>query len=108
MASDFLEAAPFGDEERHRLGAFAYRFELDALVEPMDRIGVRSVDEGGDAGIEAEEARVGGAGGGDLDERLAEDVPVGAAEQGDGVLAVLQYIAFRLEAVIDDLGRVVG
>src|SRR6266852_5144626 len=108
MPLDLLEPAPFGDEQRHRLGAAAHRFELDALVEAVDRLGVRSIDEGGDAGIKAEETGIGRAGGRDLLQRLAEDATVRATEQRHRLLAVPKHVTLRLEAVIDDLRRVVG
>src|SRR5258708_3667754 len=108
MASDLLQPAPFGDEERYRLGAAAHGFELDALVEAVDRIGGRPVDESGNAGIEAGEARIGGARWGDLRQCFAEDLTVCAAEQGDRLLAVLEHVTLRLEAVVDDLRRIIG
>src|SRR5258708_35084964 len=108
MASDLLQPAPFGDEERDRLGAAPHGFEFDALVEAVDRSGVWPVAESGNAGLEAEETRSGGARGGGLRECFAEGLAVRAAEQGDRLLAVLEHVTLRLEAVIDDLRRIVG
>ena len=57
-----LQAAPFGDEQRRGLGDLADRFEVHPLVEAVDVVGLRAVDQRRDAGIEAEEAVVGRAG----------------------------------------------
>src|SRR5829696_7022422 len=55
-----LQATPFGDEQRRCLGDLADRFEVHALVEAVDVIGLWAVDQRRDAGIEAEKTVVGG------------------------------------------------
>src|SRR5262245_61713324 len=82
--SDRRDPAPVGDEERDRLGHPAYRVELDPLVEAVDVVGQRPIDHGRYAGIEAEEARIGGA---------REDPPFEGTAEGRGVAALEQRLS---------------
>jgi len=69
---DAFEAAPLRDEQRRRLGDAPHRLQFDALVEAVDVVRLRSIDQRRDAGVEAEEAVVGGAGRRLVDQRLAD------------------------------------
>ena len=50
-------AAPISDEKRYRLSDVSQRGEIDPLVEAMDELGARPVDERRHIAVEAEEAR---------------------------------------------------
>jgi hypothetical protein len=51
-------AAPISDEKRYRLSDFSQRGEIDALVEAVDELRARPIDERRHIAVEAEEARI--------------------------------------------------
>ena len=51
-------ATPISDEERYRLSDFSQRGEIDALVEAVDELRARPIDERRHIAVEAEEARI--------------------------------------------------
>ena len=102
------QAAPVGDEECDGFGHLAARLEVDALVEAVDVLRDRAIDQRRHLGVEAEEAGIGRAGQRPLRQVLAEHRLVAWRRAASASVPASWMIAFGLETVPDDLRRAVG
>src|SRR5690349_6830845 len=105
--SGLLQPAPFGNEQRGRLGGLPQGGEVDIFVETVQRLAARAKAQARNVVVEPVEAGVGERSEDEVLYRAAIDGRIGLAERGFRLGRTGQLIAFREETRPFDLGRVV-
>src|SRR5450432_3098402 len=106
--SRLLDAAPFRDEQRGRLGRFAQRLQIDIFVEAMHRSAAGAEAQARDVVVQPIEAGIGERGEHEILHGAAIDRIERPAERRFRRGRILQFIAFREEARPFYARRVVG